>query len=813
MIKSKRKLLLLVLSFVFTLSAFSVVSVVGTNANYKKAIEPYETSVTLTAADFTGEYFSKGCLNFHTVNIETNGNRIIFKGIDQNGDNVSTPPCLENLTGSIPNSDGTLSGQGYTNVEITGFDGTGYGQLGINSYEGQGTGWIAYQQFLPKADQSVVPPTSDTKPIAKYVYIFGKAGLDLSITSIKFVWSCSADKVEPEVPTIDENYLGEEYISFANESIDKDKYHISNGYSNGGMFLSNWNKNNLYLNNGIGEFSITNSDKNYSAEIRSYDYFTYGYFGARLKAISESGVVTSIFTYNGGEYDHDEIDIEILGKDTTKVQFNYYDDDVGDHEYIYDLGFDASSDYHDYGFKWDKNKITWFVDFKAVYQVDADVEECGRFYANCWAANNEIEGISQWLGEYAPSEEAVKAYFDYLSYAPLGDDSEIKLVSPISNEIVEITESKVSEYINAFKNKGASKENDYLLDINEVNTTSHTPRVSSYTTGKDISKGKPVELSFESSLSDKTYKVYVSINSDMSDAEIYDPDNNKVSLYNLFMATRYYWQVKTSDGEYESNVHSFVTADTARLIYTSKTTNIRDIGGKMTRSGKRIKQGLIYRGQELVHEAYTDSASGSHVATLDENSINTLVNELGIGLEMDFRSNTELIDSTNPSPAIEGMDYWQGSSVSSSGWVPSYNYISRDANNLKMYKAIFQQFLRAENYPIYFHCWGGLDRTGTVAFILEGLLGVSFTDMCIDYELSSFSGSGALRQRDVDYQSGGKGFKTMVTQLVNNTAANDKFVGYNPDGTNDIQEICTNILLKAGMTQNEINQLKLIMLE
>ena len=130
-----------------------------------------------------------------------------------------------------------------------------------------------------------------------------------------------------------------------------------------------------------------------------------------------------------------------------------------------------------------------------------------------------------------------------------------------------------------------------------------------------------------------------------------------------------------------------------------------------------------------------------------------------------------------------------------------------------MYKNIFQQFLNADHKVIYFHCWGGLDRTGTVAFILEGLLGCSFTDMCIDYELSSFSGSGALRQRDVDYQSGGKGFKTMVTQLVNNSAANDTFDGYNPDGTNDIQEICENILLTAGMTQSEINQLRNTLLE
>lgn len=44
-----------------------------------------------------------------------------------------------------------------------------------------------------------------------------------------------------------------------------------------------------------------------------------------------------------------EIDIEVLGKDTTKVQFNYYTNGVGNHEYMYDLGFDASEGFHTYG--------------------------------------------------------------------------------------------------------------------------------------------------------------------------------------------------------------------------------------------------------------------------------------------------------------------------------------------------------------------------------------------------------------------------------------------------------------------------------
>jgi protein tyrosine/serine phosphatase len=41
---------------------------------------------------------------------------------------------------------------------------------------------------------------------------------------------------------------------------------------------------------------------------------------------------------------------------------------------------------------------------------------------------------------------------------------------------------------------------------------------------------------------------------------------------------------------------------------------------------------------------------------------------------------------------------------------------------------------------IYFHCAIGTDRTGTMAYFLEGLLGVSLEDKLEDYELSYFYG-------------------------------------------------------------------------
>ena len=49
---------------------------------------------------------------------------------------------------------------------------------------------------------------------------------------------------------------------------------------------------------------------------------------------------------------------------------------------------------------------------------------------------------------------------------------------------------------------------------------------------------------------------------------------------------------------------------------------------------------------------------------------------------------------------------------------------------------------------VYFHCHIGADRTGYMAMLIEGLLGVSEKDCSIDYELTSFSDAAGSRYRN-----------------------------------------------------------------
>ena len=54
----------------------------------------------------------------------------------------------------------------------------------------------------------------------------------------------------------------------------------------------------------------------------------------------------------------------------------------------------------------------------------------------------------------------------------------------------------------------------------------------------------------------------------------------------------------------------------------------------------------------------------------------------------------------------------------------------------KKIRELFSDLSDPDNYPIYLHCTYGVDRTGTVCYLLEALLGVSRGDCLKEYGLS-----------------------------------------------------------------------------
>ena len=214
---------------------------------------------------------------------------------------------------------------------------------------------------------------------------------------------------------------GSVYADFINGR--PENWECADGWTNGSMFNVTWRKDNVTFNNEKMQL-IIDKDKTpadnipYSGgEFRSSEFYGYGRYEVSMKAIKNDGVVTSFFTYTGPSDNNpwDEIDIEILGKDTTKVQFNYFTDSKGNHEYMHDLGFDSSEDFHTYAFEWYEDKIIWYVDGTEVYRADENIPVTeSKIMMNAWCG----KGVDGWLNAFDDANVPLTAEYKWIRYTP-----------------------------------------------------------------------------------------------------------------------------------------------------------------------------------------------------------------------------------------------------------------------------------------------------------------------------------------------------------------------------------------------------------
>ena len=209
-------------------------------------------------------------------------------------------------------------------------------------------------------------------------------------------------------------------------------------------------------------------------------------------------------------------------------------------------------------------------------------------------------------------------------------------------------------------------------------------------------------------------------------------------IYNMIPGVTYYWESATDNTKY-----GVVTATGSRRTLKTAVRNLRDLGGLSVSyedlsthqmvSGT-IEYGMLYRGAQIT------SAQGV-----------TDLEKLGVVREIDLRQNGEGEQSYK-------MDYYDTGTSSSYDDIIMTNYIvnpeitpfitSPYLSNYRGVKSALRKAMEAVVFghddvahdSIFFHCTIGTDRTGTLAYFLEGLLGVSEEDRLRDYELTYFFG-------------------------------------------------------------------------
>ena len=256
------------------------------------------------------------------------------------------------------------------------------------------------------------------------------------------------------------------------------------------------------------------------------------------------------------------------------------------------------------------------------------------------------------------------------------------------------------------------------------------------------------------------------------------------SLANLYRARKYRAQLVTSDGK-ASQGFEFTTGDYPRTITMGGIKNVRDIGGYMTSYGIRTSQGMIYRGY------YIDDKSGGHGANYTAEAGKVHEEVMKIGYEIDVQSSSEINGRTTS--CLSGANYKCLTLVSYENFLKQSSY-----QNLP---EVFDILANADQKHVYFHCWGGADRTGMLAFFINAICGVSYTDLIEDFEITTETNN----KRCHMHNSSSAHFPKFLNAFIN------QWNGY--DANKTINQNCEKWLLDvAGVRAEDILKVRQIMI-
>ena len=252
---------------------------------------------------------------------------------------------------------------------------------------------------------------------------------------------------------------------------------------------------------------------------------------------------------------------------------------------------------------------------------------------------------------------------------------------------------------------------------------------------------------------------------------------NCVEVDSLDIATEWEWTVSAGK---DRLVSRFRTEDLLpRLVRMTGSNNCRDIGGRRGLGGRRIRQGLVYRTAGLNSNAPVEYYTTEEILELEKKGELKKMGHAGRALHRKLKAGEKLSSNPKKNRLVKRKRFAPGArrftdaevarilktygirsdidlrsddecyGMTGSPLGPSvtwFHYSYRaysgafSTNGMAVTKKVFDVFMDDSNYPIVFHCIGGADRTGTVAMLLEALLGVPEDELWRDYLTTGFVG-------------------------------------------------------------------------
>jgi len=184
----------------------------------------------------------------------------------------------------------------------------------------------------------------------------------------------------------------------------------------------------------------------------------------------------------------------------------------------------------------------------------------------------------------------------------------------------------------------------------------------------------------------------------------------------------------------------------SRWAKVEKIPNLRDVGGFTNRCGRLLKRGVFYRSAGWNDNAKTpkdrpESEWKKGKSRLTEQGRRRALEELGLRTDLDLRSALECWGMTG-SPLGDSVS-WEH--------IPfgHYDEISGSERFEKAVKDVFAVLSDPVKRPLVFHCIGGADRTGTLAFYIQALCDVDDDVLVKDWELTGcYTARSSLRHED-----------------------------------------------------------------
>ena len=201
---------------------------------------------------------------------------------------------------------------------------------------------------------------------------------------------------------------------------------------------------------------------------------------------------------------------------------------------------------------------------------------------------------------------------------------------------------------------------------------------------------------------------------------------DSVNVYNLIPGRTYQYKVvyPKKDGTLvTADSSAFKTTGTLRMLKIDGIFNVRDMGGWNTLGGTKMKYGKLFRGSRMTWN--------STAAAMITDAGKQAMLDAGIRADLDLRTSSERNLTSSPLGSGVSYDYENNSYASR---ISTFDENPASISGIKKIIAWLKQ-----GKPVYFHCSVGADRTGSIAFLIGALCGMSESDLAKEFELTSFS--------------------------------------------------------------------------